>query len=88
MYRDFVHEREDVMITLKSSTSDGSLFQVYNNNDRIGLIIKKLGPSGDRYLASIDKLGNEGHLEKEFDASHQALRWIEENVNPAASSGD
>jgi len=64
------------MITLKSSTSDGSIFQVYDNNNRIGLIIKKRGPSGDRYLATIED-GKEKNSEREFYASHQALQWIE-----------
>jgi len=64
------------MINLKSSTSDGSLFQVYDNDDRIGLIIKKRGPSGDRYLATIED-GKEKSSEREFYASHQALQWIE-----------
>lgn len=65
------------MITLKSSTSDGSEFQVYDDDKRIGQIIKTKGPSGDRYLASLDKVGNEKFSDKEFDASHQALQWIE-----------
>jgi hypothetical protein len=62
---------------LRSSTSDGSAFQVYDNDRRIGQIIKTRGPSGDRYLASIEKNGKEEFSDKEFDASHQALQWIE-----------
>jgi len=65
------------MITLKSTTSDGSLFQVYDNDDRIGLIMKKRGPSGDRYLASIDQNGKGEFSDREFYSSHQALQWIE-----------
>lgn len=67
----------DIMIALKSTTSDGSLFQVYDDDNLIGLIVKKKGPSGDRYLASIDKDGEEETSEKEFYASHEALQWIE-----------
>jgi hypothetical protein len=69
------------MITLKSSTSDGSAFQVYDNDRLIGQIIKTRGPSGDRYLASIDMDGSEKSSDKEFDASHQALQWIEKCRN-------
>jgi hypothetical protein len=74
------------MITLKSTTSDGSAFQVYDNDRLIGQIIKTRGPSGDRYLASINININMDVLEKssnkEFDASHQALQWIERNECP------
>jgi hypothetical protein len=69
------------MITLKSSTSDGSAFQVYDNDRLIGHIIKTRGPSGDRYLASIDIDELEKASNKEFDASHQALQWIEKCRN-------
>ncbi len=67
------------MITLRSSTSDGSTFQVYDGDELIGNIIRYRGSSGDRYVASIERYGKEEFSEKEFDASHQALKWIEEN---------
>jgi hypothetical protein len=73
------HDREDAMITLKSSTSDGTLFQVFDNDKLIGLIRKEKGSSGDRYIASLDVNGEGKSLEKEFHASHEALRWIEKN---------
>lgn len=65
------------MITLKSSTSDGSSYQVYEDNRLIGNIIKQKGLSGDRYRASITIDGKEEFSEKLFDASHEALQWIE-----------
>jgi len=70
------------MISLKSSTSDGSLFHVYDDDKHIGLIRKQRGDSGDRYIASIDMGGKVASFEKEFDASHDALRWVEKNKNP------
>jgi hypothetical protein len=67
------------MITLKTFTSDGSLYQVYDDDKIIGVIRRDKGPSGDRYVASLD-VGSEGEkFEKEFHASHDALRWIEKN---------
>lgn len=65
------------MITLKSATSDGSSYQVYDDDKLIGHIIRKRGASGDRYWASLDGDGNGEHSEKEFHASHEALQWIE-----------
>lgn len=67
------------MITIRSSTSDGSSYQVYDNDRLIGHIIKHRGLSGDRYRASIDRDGNEECTEKEFYASHEALQWIEKH---------
>jgi hypothetical protein len=65
------------MITLKSSASDGSLFQVYDNDTLIGIITKHRGASGDMYKASICREGKLEYAEKDFNASHQALKWIE-----------
>ncbi len=63
------------MITLRSSASDGSFYQVYKDNRLIGNIFKQKGLSGDRYRASIHD--DDKAFEKVFDASHEALRWIE-----------
>ncbi len=65
------------MITLKSSTSDGSSYQVYDDDKLIGNIFKLKGLSGDRYRASLNRDGKEEYSEKDFDASHEALLWIE-----------
>lgn len=64
------------MITLKSSTNDGSSYQVYDDDRLLGSIIKHKGLSGDRYRASINRDGKEEFPEREFDASHEALHWI------------
>jgi len=65
------------MIKLKSSTSDGSFYRVYKDNRLIGNIFKQKGLSGDRYHASIYSNEKDKPFEKIFDASHEALKWIE-----------
>jgi hypothetical protein len=65
------------MITLKSSSSDGSSYQVYEDDRLIGSIIKHKGLPGDRYRASINRDGREESSEREFDASHEALQRID-----------
>jgi hypothetical protein len=65
------------MIELKSSTSDGSFYQVYKDNRLIGNIFKHKGLSGDRYRALIHGKGKDTAFEKIFEASHEALQWIE-----------
>ena len=52
------------MIALKSTTSDGSEYQVFDDEKLIGHIHLKKGLSGNRYLASIFQEGKEQPLEK------------------------
>jgi hypothetical protein len=70
-------DKEDVMITLKSSMD--SIFEVHNEGVLIGLIRRQKGLSGDVYLASIDKDGEEKKAGKEFESPNDALLWIEQN---------
>lgn len=65
------------MIALKSSTSDGSSFRVYDDDILIGRIHRQRALTGDRYLASIDWNGEEKSNGKQFDSPDQALQWIE-----------
>jgi len=65
------------MIALKSSTSDGSSFRVYDDDVLIGYIHRQSALSGDRYLASLDGNGDEQGKGKQFDSPDDALRWIE-----------
>ena len=65
------------MIRLKSSISDGLVFQVYNDNKLIGHIRKLKGLTGYKYMASIEKDGQEEINRKKFDNPDDALYWIE-----------
>lgn len=67
------------MIALKSSTSDGSSFRVYDDDILIGYIHRQSALAGDRYLASIDWNGEEKSDGKQFDSPDDALKWIEMN---------
>jgi hypothetical protein len=65
------------MIALKSPTSDGSEFLVYDDDNLIGHIRKLKGLTGNRYMASIERNGEEESNGKEYDSPDDALRWIE-----------
>jgi hypothetical protein len=65
------------MITLKSSRD--SIFEVHEYGKLIGRILWQRGLSGDVYLASIDKDGEEKKAGKEFESPNDALLWIELN---------
>jgi hypothetical protein len=65
------------MIRLKSSINDSSVFQVYNDNRLIGHIRKLKGLTGYRYIASIEKDGQEEINRNKFDNADDALYWIE-----------
>ena len=67
------------MIALKSSTSDGLEFQVYDDDELIGHIRRQSSLNGDKYLPSIDMNGEEKSNDKAFDSPDDALRWIEMN---------
>ncbi|MGD0820888.1 MAG: hypothetical protein ABSA71_09100 [Desulfomonilia bacterium] len=68
------------MIALKSSTSDGSSFRVYDDEKLLGYIRKQRGLTGDKYLASIDRNGEEESNKKDFDSPDDALQWIEKQI--------
>ena len=65
------------MIALRSYASDGSEFQVYDDDELIGHIRRQSSLNGDKYMASIDMNGEEKSSGKEFDSPDDALRWIE-----------
>lgn len=64
------------MIAL-NSRDGGSSFQVYEDDKLIGHIRRQEGPTGDKYLALVDKDGAEESAGKEFDSPQDALLWIE-----------
>lgn len=64
------------MIAL-NSRDGGSSFQVYNDGEPIGNILRQSGLSGDKYLASVAKDGEEDSAGKEFDSPDEALKWID-----------
>ncbi len=66
------------MIALRSSTSDGSSFRVYDDDILIGHIKRHRALTGDRYLASIDFNGEIMSNDKAFDSPDEALQWIAE----------
>lgn len=66
------------MIALRSSTSDGSSFRVYDDDILIGHIHRKSALTGDRYIASIDYNGEIMSHDKAFDSPDDALQWIAE----------
>ena len=64
------------MIALRSTDGDRS-FQVYDDDKLIGHIRMQIGLTGEKYLASVDKDGEEEGAEKEFNSPDEALKWIE-----------
>ena len=67
------------MISLKTHRSDGSEFQVYDEDRLIGHILLRKGPSGNRYFASLKGNGSRNNSGKEFDSPDDALRRIGRN---------
>jgi len=65
------------MIGLKSS--NGSEFQVYDDEKLIGHIHMQKGQSGNQYLATIGEDGQDQSSSKVFDSPNDAMRWIEGN---------
>jgi hypothetical protein len=65
------------MIALKSYKSDGSSFQVYEDDTLIGHILRQTGLNGDKFVAMIDVDGEEKFGDKAFDRPDDALQWIE-----------
>lgn len=68
------------MIALKSSTSDGSSYEVFNNDELIGHVRLKESPSGNSYTASILKGEEEETVVKEFVSPQDALQWLRETL--------
>ena len=67
------------MIALRSTDGDRS-FQVYNDEKLIGHIQMQIGLTGEKYLASIDRDGEEVSAGKEFNSPQNALQWIEKQI--------
>ena len=65
------------MIIFKSNKSDGSSFQVYDDDMLIGHIRRQTGLNGDKFIAVIDVNGKEKSSDKVFDSPDEALQWIE-----------
>ena len=66
------------MIALKSYISDGSSYQVYEDDTLIGHILRQTGLNGDKFIAVIDMDGRQKNSDKAFDSPNEALQWIEE----------
>jgi len=77
MSTDKFYERKR-MIALNSHDG-GSLFYVYNDGELIGYLRRKIGLTGDRYMAMalVDKAEEKENQEKEFVSPQDALQWIE-----------
>ena len=65
------------MIAFKSHSSDGSSFQVYDDDILIGHIRRQSSLNGDKFIAVIDVNGKEKSSDKVFDSPDEALQWIE-----------
>ncbi len=65
------------MIVLKSLTSDGSSYDVFEDENLIGHVRLKESLSGNRYLALIYQEGEEKSAGEEFISPQDALQWIE-----------
>jgi len=65
------------MIALKSYISDGSSFQVYENDTLIGHILRQTNFNGDKFIAVIDMNGGQKNSDKAFNSPNEALQWIE-----------
>ena len=65
------------MIAFKSNKSDGSSFQVYEDDTLIGHIRRQSSLNGDKFIAVIDVDGEERNSDKAFDSPDDALQWIE-----------
>ena len=65
------------MISFKSFKSDGSSYQVYDDDTLIGHIRRQTGLNGDKFIAVLDVNGKEKRSDKAFDSPDDALQWIE-----------
>jgi hypothetical protein len=63
------------MIALRSTDGDRS-FKVYDDDKLIGHIRMQIGLTGEKYIASFDKDGEENSTGKEFNSPQDALQWI------------
>jgi len=71
------------MISMKSTTSDGSAYQVMDGDKLIGLIRVKRDLTCDMYQASIYRPGEKASNERRFDSPQDALDWIGKNYEQA-----
>jgi hypothetical protein len=66
------------MISLKSQKSDGSSYQVYEDDKLIGNIRRQSSLNGEKFLAIINTNNEERFSDKAFDSPDEALQWIED----------
>ena len=64
------------MIAFKSFKSDGSSFQVYDDDILIGHIRRQTGLNGDKFIAVIDVDGKGKSSGKAFDSPDDALQLV------------
>ena len=71
------------MLSMRSTTSDGSSYAVMEGDKLIGHIRVKKVSASDKYLALIYREGEKEGLGKEFYSPQDALDWIRENYGQA-----
>jgi hypothetical protein len=74
-----VGERRYEMITLRYSTMNGLLCQVFKDNQLIGRVRMKKRMTCDKFLAMIRNKGEEDCSAQEFDTLFDALEWLEKS---------
>jgi hypothetical protein len=68
--------KEEIMITVRSSASDGSSYQVFEDDNLIGFVRLLKNTTCDKYQASLyPKVEGEGSG-KVFDSPQEALQWV------------
>jgi hypothetical protein len=67
--------KEEIMITVRSSASDGSSYQVFEDDNLIGFVRLLKNTTCDKYQASIYPK-DEKEIGKVFDSPQEALQWV------------
>ena len=65
------------MITLRYSTNNDLICQVFEDSELIGRVRIKKNMTCDKYLAAIQGEEEDDCSTKEFDTLHDALHWLE-----------
>jgi hypothetical protein len=68
--------KEDIMITVRSSASDGSSYQVFEDDNLIGFVRLLKNTTCDKYQASIYPKEEDENSGKVFDSPQEALQWV------------
>ena len=74
------------MITLRYSTNNDLICQVFEDSQLIGRVRIKKSMTGDKYLAVIHGEEEEDCSAKEFDTLHDALYWLEKRRGESKGS--